>query len=601
MLKRKIWFSISLIFVLAACQSAAVEPAPAITYTAAPALATNTTAATATQTNIPSSADIFATAIAADQATQAAGPTKEPTATPKPVAALDTNLNYWWNDTVFYEIFVRSFYDSDGDGVGDINGLIEKLDYLNDGDPATTDDLGITGIWLMPIMQSPSYHGYDVVDYYAVDEEYGTNEDFQRLMDEAHRRGIRVIVDLVLNHTSSEHPWFVESLNENSPYRDWYIWSDTRPTYTGPWGQSVWHSLGGSNYYGLFWSGMPDLNLRNPEVTAELHNVTRFWLEEMGVDGFRLDAIKHLLENGAAQENTADTHAWLTDFHNFYKSVDSNAFAVGEAWTGTRELLEYTGDEVDIVFAFDLADDMLNAARGPFARAVSGRTAQMVSDFPAGQYATFLTNHDQNRVMSQLLGDEDQAKLAAVLLLTSPGVPYIYYGEEIGMSGTKPDEDIRLPMQWSGDLPGAGFSAGRPWRAPAADTPQRNIANQTSDPDSMLNHYRTLIQLRNAQPALRTGDWLPVESGSDSIYAFMRTSPEEMLLILVNASLEAVTVGEYSLTLGAGPLTTGVRASPLFGLVQPQSPDINPDGGFSDYVPFWNIPPKGFAILEFLP
>ena len=165
----------------------------------------------------------------------------------------------WWNDTTFYEIFVRSFYDSDGDGVGDLNGLIEKLDYLNDGDPATTSDLGVTGIWLMPVMASPSYHGYDITDYYQVNPEYGTSEDFKRLIAEAHKRGIRVIIDLVLNHTSSEHPWFSESQNPNSPKRAWYVWSAEEPQGKG------WHpGKDGGYYYGYFGERMPDLNYKNP-------------------------------------------------------------------------------------------------------------------------------------------------------------------------------------------------------------------------------------------------------------------------------------------------------------------------------------------------
>ncbi|MCD6290318.1 MAG: alpha-amylase, partial [Anaerolineae bacterium] len=188
-------------------------------------------------------------------------PTPTPTAGPTPTAAptaLPESPLRWWNDTVFYEVFVRSFYDSDGDGVGDLNGLIEKLDYLNDGDPSTTDDLGITGIWLMPIMESPSYHGYDVVDYYHVDRDYGTNEDFCRLMAEAHRRGIRVIIDMELNHTSSQHPWFQSARSDpHSPYRDFYIWSDEDPGYKGPWGQRVWHRTATGYYYGIFWEGMP--------------------------------------------------------------------------------------------------------------------------------------------------------------------------------------------------------------------------------------------------------------------------------------------------------------------------------------------------------
>ncbi len=587
---------------LSACQTSGSEVAPeSVQPTATPIPVQATATPVPTQENTLSAADKFATAIAADQATQAAGPTKEPSVTPKPVATIDPNVDYWWNDTVFYEIFVRSFYDSDGDGVGDINGLIEKLDYLNDGDPATTDDLGITGIWLMPIMESPSYHGYDVVDYYTVDEEYGTNDDFQSLMEEAHRRDIRVIVDLVLNHTSSQHPWFLDSRDEDSDYRDWYIWSDTNPGYAGPWGQVAWHRSFDSYYYGVFWSGMPDINLRNPEATAQLQDIARFWLEEMGVDGFRLDATKHLIEDGPAQENTNATHDWLGGFFTFYKSVDPEAFAVGEAWTGTLELLDYTGDEVDVVFAFDLAENMIDAARGPFAGAVADRTAQMVERFPAGQYATFLANHDQNRLMSQLLGDVDQAKLAATLLLTSPGVPFLYYGEEIGMLGTKPDEDIRLPMQWSKRLFNAGFTSGIPWRLPEGDYRTKNVAAQTNDPDSLLSHYRELIHLRNQHPALRTGEWLRVDSTSEYIYAFLRYTAEEVLLILVNAHRESVTLDNYSLSLGAGPLSEGVQIVPLLGLDNPKTPTINTQGGFSDYAPFINIPAKGFAVVQLSP
>ena len=215
----------------------------------------------------------------------------------------------WWNDTTFYEIFVRSFYDSDGDGAGDLNGLIGKLDYLNDGDPTTTSDLGVTGIWLMPIMASPSYHGYDVTDYYQVNPEYGTNEDFKRLIEEAHKRGIRVIIDLVLNHTSAEHPWFIESQDPNSPKRDWYVWSDEEPQGKG------WHpGKNGGYYYGYFGEHMPDLNYKNPAVTEEMQKVVRFWLEEMGADGFRLDAVKYLYEDGKRIEHTPATHEWLKGF-----------------------------------------------------------------------------------------------------------------------------------------------------------------------------------------------------------------------------------------------------------------------------------------------
>jgi len=236
-----------------------------------------------------------------------------------PVAEPKTDVP-WWRSTICYEVFVRSFQDSDSDGIGDINGLISRLDYLNDGQPGSGDDLGVGCIWLMPVMQSPSYHGYDVTDYRTIEEDYGTNADFLRLMEEAHARGIRVIVDFPLNHISVEHDWFVQAASDpDSPYRDWFIFEDGDPGYRGPWGQQVWHRNphGDGYYYGLFDSAMPDLNFRNDEVNAEFRDITEFWLTEMGVDGFRMDAIKHVIEEGQIQENTPATIAWLRDYAAF--------------------------------------------------------------------------------------------------------------------------------------------------------------------------------------------------------------------------------------------------------------------------------------------
>jgi len=517
----------------------------------------------------------------------------------KPVAEMSGEA--WWDDTVFYEIFVRSFYDSDGDGVGDIHGLIQKLDYLNDGDPNTDDDLGITGIWLMPITESPSYHGYDVVDYYTVDQEYGSVEDFQRLMDEAHQRGIRVIVDLVLNHTSTQHPWFQAARDATSAYRDWYIWEPNLPEFRGPWNQTVWHKNFDSYYYAVFWGGMPDLNLENPEVTNEIFAISRFWLQDMGVDGFRLDAIKHFVEEGSAQENTPATHAWLREFFTFYKRVNPQAFTVGEAWTVTSQVVDYTGDEVDIAFAFDLAEDMIGAARGPLAVSMVEGMQEMITSFPAGQYATFLANHDQNRLISQLNGDEAKVKLAAAILLTSPGVPFLYYGEEIGMMGFKPDEDIRRPMQWHGEDLGVGFTTGRAWRLPALDYQTRHVEAQNDDPNSLLNHYRGLIHLRNRYQALRTGDWTLVETDSARLYAFLRHTEEQAVLVLINVHPQALTAENYNLTLDSGPLIEGISAVSLFGLDNPTSPVINAHGGFDNYIPFDLMPPQSFAIIQLKP
>ncbi len=578
-----------LLVLLAACQTAVPTAAPV-----ADTAVSHSSIAAPENTVTPNA---IATALAQDAATRAAGPTRPPTATPKPIPTLDPAIDRWWNDTVFYEVFVRSFQDSDGDGVGDINGLIEKLDYLNDGNPATTDDLGVTGLWLMPIMESPSYHGYDVVDYYTVDEEYGTNEDFQRLIEEAHKRGIRITIDLVINHTSSQNPWFTAANAGDSQYRDWYIWADPAPDYLGPWGQKVWYPGEDGYYYAVFWSGMPDLNLSNPDVTAEIENITRFWLEEMGVDGFRMDAVRHFIENGIAQENTPDTHAWLQAYHTFYKSVDPDAFTVGETWTDSQNAAQYAVDENDIPFEFDLAEAYVRAAGSPITGNLVDVAKLVDASYPPNQFGIFLTNHDQNRVMS-VLRDTAKAKLAAALLLTSPGVPFLYYGEEIGMSGTKPDEDIRLPLQWTSDDPGAGFTTGQPWRAPAADYPEVSVALENADPDSLLNDYRALIHLRNEYEALRKGDWTAVSPNSNRLYTFLRHTANETILVVVNLNPNPVKAEDYSLELAEGPLSGAVTAVTLFGSTVETSPEINAGGGFSGYHPFAEIPPQSATIIQ---
>jgi glycosidase len=274
----------------------------------------------------------------------------------------------WRRGAVCYEIFVRSFYDSDGDGVGDLNGLIQKLDYINDGDPDSQRDLGARCIWLMPVTQSPSYHGYDVTNYYHVERDYGTNDDFKRLIGEAHRRGIRVLVDLVLNHASSEHPYFKDALlNPGSPYRDWFVWSVTDPGIQGPWGQQVWHRAPGREeyYYGLFWGGMPDLNYETPAVRTEAQELATFWLMEMGADGFRLDAIKHLVEEdyGRVAEHVPATHEFLREFAAHIRRVAPDAFTIGEVWDSIGAMLPYYPDQLDAYFAFEASDAILESVR----------------------------------------------------------------------------------------------------------------------------------------------------------------------------------------------------------------------------------------------
>ncbi|MCZ7571772.1 MAG: alpha-amylase family glycosyl hydrolase [Ardenticatenaceae bacterium] len=517
----------------------------------------------------------------------------------EPVATGTAGLP-WWNDRVFYEVFVRSFYDGNGDGIGDLQGLISKLDFLNDGDPTTGSDLGVTGIWLMPVTESPSYHGYDVVDYRQIERDYGTNEDFKQLVAEAHKRGIALIVDLVLNHTSIQHPWFRDARTPGSERDAWYIWRTEKPNYRGPWNQPVWYQAGDRYYYSLFCQCMADLNYENPAVTEAMDGITRFWLQEMDVDGFRLDAMKHLIEEGQVQENTPATHAWLEGFHRFVRSIAPNALTVGEAFgTPAQELVKYTSGEVDIAFEFTLAQAMLDSVRQETQGPVSLAQAPAIRLYPQGQYAVFLTNHDQNRVMNQLGDDLAAARAAATLLLTNAGVPFIYYGEEIGMRGQKPDQNIRTPMQWDATERTGGFTTATPWEPLAPGYRERNVAAQTADPGSLLSHYRTLIRLRQDHPALRVGDFLPVDSDARPVYSFVRHSAGETLLVVVNLGQEPVS--DYRLALKEGPLSGTPGATLLLGEGQPTAPTPNAAGGFDAYTPLPTLAPHSSTIIQLRP
>ncbi|MDF2456447.1 MAG: alpha amylase catalytic region [Cytophagaceae bacterium] len=474
-------------------------------------------------------------------------------------AASIAQSTYWWNDAVFYEVFVRSFKDNNGDGQGDLKGLIEKLDYLNDGNPATHTDLGVTAIWLMPIQQSPSYHGYDVTDYRTVEADYGSNQDFKDFMVAAHSRGIKVIIDYVMNHTSSQHPWFTNSVASLDNKRDWYVWQNPKPTNIGPWGQTVWHTKSaGNNYYGIFWSEMPDLNYNTPEVKTEMFDIARFWLEDMDVDGFRLDAVKYIDEDGTTLEDTPETIQFWKDFRTSYKSVNADAFAVGEAWTSTDKVAPYANnDGLDYCFEFDLATAIINVTNSGTAANVTAlgtKINEVIATYPFLQYGTFLTNHDMNRVMSQFGGTVNKAKLGAHLLLTLPGVPYIYYGEEIGMTGTGVDENKRTPLQWNNTAQ-AGFTAGTPWRAVNADYTTKNIVSQQADAASIWNNYRKLIALRNNQAALRKGTYKSLTSTTTTVFSFLRQLEDENIVVVSNMS--AAVASNVPLTLTNGGIAAG--------------------------------------------
>ena len=497
----------------------------------------------------------------------------------------DPNLNtdfdtYWWNDAVFYELFVRSFYDSNGDGIGDFQGIIEKLDYLNDGNPDTETDLGITAIWLMPTMESPSYHGYDVTDYYNIEPDYGKMADFEAFLQEAHNRGIKVIIDLVLNHTSNQHPWFTQSASNSNDFRDWYIWSDNNPGFPGPWGQGVWHGSGGDYYYGLFWSGMPDLNYNHQSVKDEMFNVANFWLDK-GVDGFRLDAIKYLIEDGSILENTPATFSLLEEFNDLYDANNSDAFAIGEVWSNTASIIPYVQNErLDVCFDFDLASDIINAVNDKNPFSIQQQMQNIQSSYTALQYGTFLTNHDMDRVYNQIGSNTEKMKLAASIYLTLPGIPFLYYGEEVNMIGTGDHLNIRRPMQWS-DATYTGFSTTLPWNSVGSNYTTNNVAVMESNANSLLNHYKKLIHIRNKQSALRKGNYLNITSSESDVLSFARIHENNAVIVVSN--LETQTVNT-ALTLSASNLSSGVYyVTDLYNNQEMGTISLNGNGGFDEW------------------
>ena len=375
----------------------------------------------------------------------------------------------WWFDRVFYEVFVRSFADGNGDGIGDLKGLLGRLDQLNDGNPATTSDLGITGLWLMPTFPSPSYHGYDVTDYRSVNPDYGSLDDMRALVAAAHQRGIAVLLDLPLNHTSNQNPWFVDSQTAGSAHDDWYVWADS-PQGNG------WYPDGKRFYYAAFGADLPDLNVKNPAVTAELTADADFWLTDVGIDGFRLDAAKYMIEDGPATQNTPETHDWLATFRQSVQQQSPGALTIGEVWDASTISSSYVPRSLDMTFDFSIASAYVDAASSGNASSVGRILEKVTTLYPTDGFGTFLTNHDMDRVASTLDGDQAKLHLAAEMLLTGPGVPFVYYGEEIGMTGQKPDPEIRTPMRWDGSEPAAGFSTHAPWEALSADPSSVNVA-----------------------------------------------------------------------------------------------------------------------------
>ncbi|QVK18897.1 alpha-amylase [Mycoplasmatota bacterium] len=431
---------------------------------------------------------------------------------------------------VYYEIFVRSFADSNSDGIGDFNGITQKLDYLK--------DLGIRGIWLMPIFPSPSYHGYDVTDYKNVNSQYGSMSDFENLIKEAHNRDIKIIIDFVINHTSSKHPWFIQAKNTNSSFRDFYRFKSKTETKTGPWySNRINAGLTDDYYYAYFWDQMPDLNFDNPEVLKEMVESAKFWLDK-GVDGFRFDAALHLftrdeLYNKSEDLLSANINFWK-EYRNELRKIKKDVYLVGEVWTSQSTVAAfYQG--IDSNFNFDLAEKIISTTKKSgdlyYAKQIQQMLEAIENFSDQGIDAPFLTNHDQTRLMTKL-NSITLVKLASEMLFTLKGNPFIYYGEEIGMKGDKPDEYIRLPFKWTDKETGYNTH----WISSEINQDIPSANEQIKDSDSIYNHYKTLIEMRNDHKALSKGDFFAVKSSSANMVMFLRVSEEdkEALLIVHN-------------------------------------------------------------------
>jgi len=443
----------------------------------------------------------------------------------------------WVRDAVTYEIFLRSFKDGDGDGIGDLAGLISVLDVLNDGDPSTSRDLGIDVIWLMPIFESPSYHGYDTTDYYRIDPDYGTRADLDVLIEAAHARGIRVMLDLVINHTSSQHPWFLDS-RDGGIYGDWYVWRDQNPGWTSPWGTASWHAYRNRWYYGIFWGGMPDLNYHQPEVTAAMLDVAAYWLDA-GVDGFRIDAARYVLETGAGpgqQYDAPENIAWLEEFVRHCRAIDAQVGIVMEVWDTAETLTGYVNRGIPQAFDFPYRDRIQRALEHQDADALRDGFCRRTQQFrPDAGLAHFLSNHDQIRIATQLGGSVDRLRAAAALLLTGSGPPYIYYGEEIG-SRNGPgyaDEQKRLPFAWD-NTARVGFSSANPWIDLPDGHQNRNLAFQRGDPGSLWSLYRDLIAIRRELPALRRGHSAVLETQEPGLFLRWCREGQQQVLVAIN-------------------------------------------------------------------
>ena len=486
----------------------------------------------------------------------------------------------WYTNAVFYEVYVRAFFDSNGDGHGDLRGLTEKLDYLA--------DLGVDCLWLLPVYPSPLRDdGYDIADYYGVLPEYGSVEDFRALLDAAHARGMRVIADLVLNHTSDQHPWFQAArADRDSPYRDYYVWSDSDQKYSqariifldteeSNW---TWDESAGQYYWHRFYASQPDLNFDNPALAEEMFKVTRFWLD-MGIDGFRTDAVPYLYEReGTNCENLPETHVYLKRLRKFIDEHYPGRILLCEANQWPKDVRPYfgDGDEFHMGFHFPVMPRIYMALRKADRQPLEWILNETPPIPDSCQWCTFLRNHDEltlemvtederqwmweqyapearmrlnlgiRRRLAPLLGNDRRVlELANALVFSLPGSPIIYYGDEIGMGDNiwLPDRNgVRTPMQWSAGQ-NAGFSQADPANlyTPVIDQPPYspqnvNVEDQRRDPGSLFNFMRRLVSVRKSHPIFGSQSFAWVEGLAPEIAAYLRGEGDQRILVLNNLS-----------------------------------------------------------------
>jgi alpha-amylase len=461
-----------------------------------------------------------------------------------------------WPFGVKYEVFVMSFADGDGNGKGDFKGLTARLDYFQ--------ELGVNGLWLMPIMPSDTYHKYHVTDYKNIDPDYGTLDDFKKFVEEAHKRDIRIITDFVINHTGNMHPWFLEAQkSKDNPYRDYYVWAkkDSIRDQLFKKAKSFdsdnirkWHAVKGDtlseHYYGYFNGLCPDLNLDNPKVKEEIVDIARFWLNEIKVDGFRMDAARHVFPDERADDN----HAFWVWFKNEMEKIKPDVYLVGEVWSNAKEVAPYLKG-LPSLFNFDLGYAITNVAAAGKDTIDLVQKYKDIRDFYKSittDYldATFVKNHDQTRILTELKGNVNKAKMTAAMLLTMPGTPYLYYGEEIGMLGDKlstyadqfgPDAFVREPFVWA---PGKEEKMQTAWEEARYSTDETVIpfSQQKEDKESLYNFYKKLIHYRNSSDALTYGEIDQAGVQPDELVSFIRTYENKEVLVLHNVSDVEVTV-----------------------------------------------------------